>query len=119
MPSVPAQWRPFRKPVLAGGQVALQTAAFALTHSRTHSITFDPGYQSTQEAPIHAGGTVTRLKLRASNNWQIDPCQVRQAIRENTRYMVINEPYNPAGTLMSKELQIELKTIAAEHGIYM
>jgi len=105
--------------VFPGAQVALQVAACALTNGHTHSIVFDPAYQSTQEAPVHAGSQVTRITLRASNGWQIDPDEVRAAIRENTRYMVINEPYNPAGTLMSRELQSELISIADEHGIYM
>jgi aspartate/methionine/tyrosine aminotransferase len=53
-------------------QVALQTAAFALA-AGCHSIVFTPGYQSTVEAPLHAGGRVTALALRAEDGWQIDP----------------------------------------------
>ena len=33
--------------------------------------------------------------------------------------MVINEPFNPAGTLMSHALQQQLATIAEAHGIYI
>lgn len=105
--------------VFTGAQVALQTAAMALTSSHTHAITFDPAYQSTQEAPVHAGAQVTTITLRAANNWQVDPAEVRAAIRENTRYLVLNEPYNPAGTLMSVETQSQLIRIADEHGIYI
>eukprot|EP00322_Chrysochromulina_rotalis_P018361 CAMPEP_0115849536 /NCGR_PEP_ID=MMETSP0287-20121206/11501_1 /TAXON_ID=412157 /ORGANISM="Chrysochromulina rotalis, Strain UIO044" /LENGTH=398 /DNA_ID=CAMNT_0003303509 /DNA_START=1 /DNA_END=1197 /DNA_ORIENTATION=+ len=105
--------------IFTGAQVALPTAAQALTNGHTHAIVFDPAYQSTQEAPLHAGSQVTRISLKASNNWQIDPLALRAAIRENTRYIVVNEPYNPAGTLMSLGLQHELTSIAAEHGIYI
>jgi len=105
--------------VFTGAQVALQTAAMALTSSHTHAITFDPAYQSTQEAPVHAGAQVTTITLRATNGWQVDPAEVRAAIRENTRYLVLNEPYNPAGTLMSAETQSQLIRIADEHGIYI
>ena len=105
--------------VFTGGQVALFTAASALTNGHTHSIVFDPSYQSTQEAPTHAGSQVTKISLKAANNWQIDLQEVQAAIRENTRYMVINEPFNPAGTLMSHALQQQLATIAEAHGIYI
>lgn len=105
--------------VFTGAQVALPTAAHALTNGHTHSIVFDPAYQSTQEAPYHAGGSVTKLTLSAANNWQIDLDEVRAAIRANTVYMVINEPYNPGGTLMSREHQAELVALAEEHGIYI
>ncbi len=33
--------------------------------------------------------------------------------------MVINEPYNPAGTLMSRQLQQQLKDIAEKNGMYL
>ena len=33
--------------------------------------------------------------------------------------MVINEPYNPAGTLMSSALQRELVDLADAHGIHI
>lgn len=105
--------------VFTGAQVALQTAAFALLDPSCHAIVFTPCYQSTQEAPVHAGSQVTRLQLKAANNWQVDPKMVQEAIRPNTRYMVINEPYNPTGTLMSPELQMELKAIAEKHDIYI
>ena len=104
--------------VFTGAQVALQTAAFALS-SGCHSITFAPGYQSTVDTPIHAGGAVTQIQLKASNGWQIDLQEVRAAIRDNTRYLVINQPYNPAGTLMSSERQAQLVSIAEEHGIHI
>jgi aspartate/methionine/tyrosine aminotransferase len=105
--------------VFAGGQVALQTAALALS-SECHTITFTPGYQSTVEAPTHAGSRVTRVELKASSGWQIDPSAVAEAIQPgDTRYMVINEPFNPAGTLMSKSKQSELVAVAAQHNIYL
>ena len=103
--------------VFPGAQVALQTAARAL--GTQHSITFTPGYQSVQEGPQQAGGSTTKLRLRPETCWQIDVSQVEAAIQENTRYIVINEPYNPAGTLMSKGTQAELVELAKKHGIYI
>ena len=104
--------------VFPGAQVALQTAAFALA-SDCHSITFSPGYQSVVQAPVHAGGNVTTIELKASNGWQIDLDEVQAAIREDTRYLVVNSPYNPAGTLMSAELQAKLIALADAQGIYI
>ena len=78
---------------------------------------FTPGYQSTVEASAHAGGSVTRIGLKASNGWQIQIEDVKAAIQANTQYMVLNEPYNPAGTLMSKALQAKLVALAEAHDI--
>lgn len=155
--------------VFPGAQVALQTAALALTNGHTHSITFTPAYQSTQECPVHAGSQVTLVAREASRGWQVDPAAVRAALRETTNYMVLNEPCecapilvyfpararalnepcecapilayfpararadppglvsslparpsdNPAGTLMSADVQRELIELANERGMHI
>lgn len=105
--------------VFAGGQVALQTTAFALLDEDSHVIVFSPGYQSVLKAPVHAGSQVTEIPLYPEENWQVDVKAVEAAIKENTKYIVINEPYNPAGTLMSHETQAALKSLAEKHGIYI
>merc|ERR1740124_1929525 len=53
--------------VFTGAQVALQTAALALTDPSVHTIVFTPGYQSVQETPAHAGSQVTKITLTAKN----------------------------------------------------
>ena len=103
--------------IFAGGQVALQTAACALLDSDSHSIVFTPGYQSVQQAPEHALSKITKIKLHAKNHWQIDPDEVEAAIETNTRYIVFNEPYNPAGTVMKPDIQLKLVAMARKHNI--
>lgn len=103
--------------VFTGGQVALQTAANALLDQDCHAIVFAPGYQSVQVAPAHAGSQVTTILLKPEEGWQIDPEAVEAAIQPNTKYIVINEPYNPTGSLMSYELQTQLIEIAEQNGI--
>jgi len=76
--------------VFTGAQVALQTAAFALVEPGSHTIVFTPCYQSVQDCPVHAvaanpGSEITKITLKASNGWQIDPRDVEAAIKPNTR----------------------------------
>lgn len=105
--------------VFPGAQVALQTAASALLNKECHSIVFTPSYQSVQAAPVHAGSQVTRIRLYPETNWQINPEAVEAAVQKNTRYIAINEPYNPTGTLMSHNVQQQLKDIAEANDIYI
>jgi aspartate/methionine/tyrosine aminotransferase len=105
--------------VFAGGQVAIQTCAFALLNSDSHAIVFTPGYQSVQDAPLFANAQVTKIQLSADNNWQIDLNKVAAAIKSNTRYIVINEPANPSGTIMHIERQRGLIALAKKHDIYI
>jgi len=120
--------------VFAGAQVAIQTAAFAVAKlsstgrkkKKRRAITFCPGYQSVQEAPLHAGfDQVTRIPLRADRGWQIDVDEVQRAIAHEsddggtttTTYLVLNQPHNPSGTLMNREAQEELVELASQHDI--
>lgn len=103
--------------IFAGGQVALQTAAYALLDNQSHSIVFTPGYQSVLQAPEHAHSTTSKIQLYARNQWQIYPAEVEAAIQSNTRYIVLNEPYNPAGTIMKADIHRELVELARKHDI--
>jgi aspartate/methionine/tyrosine aminotransferase len=103
--------------IFPGGQVALQTAAYAVLDRDSHSIVFAPSYQSLQQAPKHATGKVTKIQLNAKSQWQIDPDEVVSAIESNTRYLVLNEPLNPTGTVMKRDVQKKLIHIARQHNI--
>jgi aspartate/methionine/tyrosine aminotransferase len=113
--------------IFPGAQIAVQTAAFAVlgqtehnddeTFEQPHSIVFIPGYQSLVEGPRHAGSQVTQIELQASKGWEIDVEQVRESIRSNTKYIVMNQPYNPAGTLISESTQQQLVELARRHNI--
>ena len=105
--------------VFAGGQVAIQTCAFALLNSDSHAIVFSPGYQSVQDAPLFTNAQVTKIQLSADNHWQIDLNKVAAAIKSNTRYIVINEPANPSGKIMHIERQQALIELAKKHNIYI
>jgi len=105
--------------VFAGAQVALQTVARALLDERSHSIVFTPSYQSLQDAPISERGPLTTIPLRPEDGWQVDLAQVEAALRPETKYLVLNEPYNPAGTLMRAELQEQLVALALAHDLYV
>lgn len=105
--------------VFPGAQVALQTAASALLNKDCHSIVFTPSYQSVQEAPVRAGSQVTRIRLHPETNWQINPEAVEAAVQKNTKYLVINEPHNPTGTLMRHNVQQQLKEIAGVNDMYI
>ncbi|GMH48569.1 hypothetical protein TL16_g00321, partial [Triparma laevis f. inornata] len=102
--------------VFPGAQVALQTSSFAFASE--HTIVFTPGYQSTVECPKHAGGSVTSIPLDPKT-FQIDLEKVKEAITSKTKYMVINQPYNPAGTLMPLSEYTELISLCRENDIIL
>mmetsp|Transcript_10161 Transcript_10161/g.15783 ORF Transcript_10161/g.15783 Transcript_10161/m.15783 type:complete len:401 (+) Transcript_10161:207-1409(+) len=105
--------------VFPGGQVAIQTAALAFASNGVHSIVFTPGYQSTVESPEWAIGNagVTQIPRHPDNNWQVDISKFEEAIRPNTKFVILNEPWNPGGIVMSHHLQHEIIDICRAHSI--
>ncbi|MCA9310144.1 MAG: pyridoxal phosphate-dependent aminotransferase [Phycisphaerales bacterium] len=57
-----------------------------------------------------AGGVVVEVVTDASSDFKATPDQIRQAISENTRAIVLNSPSNPCGTMYTPD---ELRAIAA------
>ena len=104
--------------VFPGGQVAIQTAAMAFA-SKCHSIVFTPGYQSTVDSPNWAVGNegITKILRSPDNNWQVDTQKLKDAIQPNTKFLILNEPYNPGGIVMTSELQKEVIDICRQHSI--
>jgi len=45
--------------------------------------------------------------------------ELEASIKENTKYIVVNQPYNPGGTMMTTAEQARLKEIAHKRGIYV
>lgn len=105
--------------VCSSCQVALQIVAHAILQPGDHAICFSPGYQSVSSAPRQTGAECTVLPLGPENGWQIDPDRVAAAIQPNTKYIVFNSPYNPAGSVMPHDTQKALRDIADKHGIYL
>lgn len=105
--------------IFPGIQVGVQVAAQALLDQDSHAIVFSPGYQSLQVGPSHAFSQVTRIKLKPENNWQVQIDEVDAAIQSNTKYIVLNEPYNPTGTLMAEKSQAKIMRLAEANGIYI
>ena len=105
--------------ITAGGQVALQTVAFALLDKDSHAVVFTPSYQSCQECPLHAGAAVTKVRLTRENDWDIDIAALEDACRFETKLILLNQPWNPAGTLISRETLDAIVDIARRHNAWI
>ena len=105
--------------ITAGGQVAIQTVAFALLDKESHAVVFTPSYQSCQEAPLHAGASVSKVRLTRENNWDIDLTALEDACCAETKLILINQPWNPAGTVVSREKLEGIVEIARRFGAWV
>jgi aspartate/methionine/tyrosine aminotransferase len=105
--------------VFAGAQEAIFCLSHALLGPGGHAIVTWPGYQSLYEVARSAGADVTLLELHEADGWALDVDAVRQAIRPETRLVVVNAPHNPTGSLPTHAEWRQLTALCDEAGIHL
>ena len=100
----------------AGAEEAVFITANVLLGPGDHMITTWPGYQSLYEVGRATGADVTLIELRPEQEWRLDIDELRQAIRPNTKLILLNTPHNPTGALMSHEDWRAVVAMAHEAG---
>lgn len=86
----------------AGAEEGVFCALHVLCAPEDHVIVLTPCYQSLMEIPKLKGCDVTALDLKEENDWRIDVEVIKQAIKPNTKCVVINFPHNPTGQVITQ-----------------
>jgi len=95
--------------VTCGGTEALYDAVQAVVRAGDEVIIFDPAYDAYEPAVRLAGGRCIRIAL-APPAFRFDWDEVRRALNERTRLIIINSPQNPSCTVAGRE---DLDALAA------
>ncbi|MEO6944647.1 MAG: aminotransferase class I/II-fold pyridoxal phosphate-dependent enzyme [Lacisediminihabitans sp.] len=96
--------------VTTGATEALAATILALVNDGDDVVTFEPFYDSYAAMIALARGTHRTVALRAPE-FQPDHGELRRAITDRTRLILINNPHNPTGTVLDRatlELIVEL-----------
>lgn len=87
-------------------------------NTQDHFIIITPCYQSLLDIPKSMGCKISKINLENKNrNWIIDIDKIKKEIKKNTKCIVLNNPHNPTGALISKDEQYELIEISRKNGI--
>lgn len=80
-------------------------------------IVTDPGYFHFVPAAESGGAKVVKLPLSEKNGYRLDPEEVRAAVTDKTKMIVVCDPVNPFGTVQTKEELLEIAKIARDNDI--
>jgi aspartate/methionine/tyrosine aminotransferase len=105
--------------VHTGAEEAIFLFMHAMLSAGDHVIVHWPCYQSLVEVARSIGCEVTLWKADEESRWALDPDELQQIIKPNTRVVVINTPHNPTGYLMPEDTFREISRIAAENGLIL
>jgi len=101
--------------VTAGATEALAATILALTQSGDEVLTFEPFYDSYGAIAALGGATHTTVALRWPD-FQPDADELRAAVTDRTRLILINNPHNPTGAQFDAETLALIVELAQQHG---
>ncbi len=85
--------------VTSGATEALAAAFFALIEPGDEVIVFQPVYDAYLPLIRRAGGVPKLVKLQPPH-WRFDRAMLEEAFTPRTRFVVLNNPINPAGVVL-------------------
>ena len=101
--------------VFAGAEEGIFICMNVLLNKEDHIIVQFPAYQSLFEIANSIGCEITKWVMDEQNNWELDLNYLKDHIKKNTKAIIINNPHNPTGYLMSKEKFNSIIEIAKKH----
>jgi aspartate/methionine/tyrosine aminotransferase len=78
-----------------------------------------PTYMQTYGLAQNFGVHVTEIWLREENGWQPDPSDIRAAIDDRTRAVIVTNPNNPTGAILEAEARSAIIGAAQRVGAWI
>ncbi len=104
--------------VTAGATEALAATILALTEEGDELVTLEPFYDSYAAIAALAKVTHVTVPLRRdeAGEFQPDHDDLRAAVTDRTRLILINDPHNPTGTVLNRDTLELIVELAHQHG---
>ena len=99
--------------ITAGATQGIYTAIQAFIHFGEEVIILDPSYDCYEPAIILAGGKPIHVSL--NDDFTVDWNKVEAAFTAKTKMIIVNNPQNPSGTVLSMQDIEQLETILDKH----
>ncbi|MPY64241.1 pyridoxal phosphate-dependent aminotransferase [Streptomyces spongiae] len=107
--------------VTAGATEAIAAALLGLLEPGDEVIALEPYYDSYAACIAMAGGTRVPVTLRPhfeeSASFRLDLDELRDAVTDRTRLLLINTPHNPTGTVLTREELTAVAELAVERDL--
>ncbi len=102
--------------VCSGAEEAIFLFMHAVLKEGDHAVVQWPCYQSLFEAARSTGCRVSRWQPEDGSAWHYSPEALEKLITPETKVIIINNPHNPTGRLMTGEEFDTVKELAREAG---
>ena len=105
--------------VTVGGSEAIDLAFRALINEGDEVIIPEPCYVSYKPCAILANAKPVVIDLKAENDFRLTAKELRDAITDKTKILVLAFPNNPTGAIMERKDLEEIAKLVIEKDIYV
>jgi aspartate/methionine/tyrosine aminotransferase len=102
--------------VAVGAMQVIFNTCLHLLNKGDEVIVVDPGYDYYSQIRLFGGVPVT-VPAHESNLFKVDPADIKAAITDKTKLMIINTPSNPTGAIFDEEILRAIAQLALEHDL--
>lgn len=102
--------------VTTGCTEAIAAALLGLVDPGDEVVVLEPYYDSYVAMIQMAGGVRRPVTLRAPD-FRLDPDELRAAVTERTRFVLLNSPHNPTGSVLRRDELQAVADVAVEHDL--
>src|SRR3954447_22464654 len=102
--------------VTTGCTEGIAAALLGLVDPGDEVVVLEPYYDSYVAMLQMAGGVRRPVTLRAPD-FRLDLDELRAAVTDRTRFVLLNSPHNPTGTVLSREELGAVAELAVEHDL--
>ncbi|MEU9388816.1 pyridoxal phosphate-dependent aminotransferase [Streptomyces sp. NPDC048324] len=104
--------------VTAGATEAIAASLLALLEPGDEVIALEPYYDSYAACIAMAGGTRVPVTLRPhEGSFRLDLDELRAAVTDRTRLLLLNTPHNPTGTVLTRAELAAVAELAVERDL--
>jgi len=103
--------------VTAGGMEALFLALMVVIDPGDEVILSDPGWPNHVRQVEMCGGVPKPVRVREQSGFLFDADDLRKAVSERTKMLILNFPSNPTGGVADEKNLREIAQVAVEHDL--
>lgn len=105
--------------VTVGGSEAIDIALRAMIDKGDEVIIPQPSYVSYEPCAVLADATPVIIELKDENDFRLTCEELRAAITDKTKLLILPFPNNPTGAILEKNELEELAKVIIEHDIFV
>ena len=112
---------PSKKQILvtAGANIQIFYSLACIANPGDEIVTIDPCFVSYKSIIKFLGLIPRFVSLHEENDFRINPTDLRKAITNKTRAILINSPHNPTGAVLTESDSRAIYDIAEEYDLYL